>query len=71
MNRQDLAGMYWRELAQVMKRNGLETVDQAIDAVVNEIYASLGLFATKRKYQMPDDLNLEHFRRNFSKTLHL
>lgn len=71
MNRKDLADMYHRELAEVMERNGLESIDDAINAVVNEVYASLRLFGRKSRYEIPDGLNLEHFRRDFGKTLYL
>lgn len=70
MNRKDLTDMYRRELEEVMLRNGLQTISEAMDAVVNEVYASLHLFGIKSKYEIPDELNLEQFRRDFGKTLY-
>lgn len=71
MTKKDLMRMYRRELEVVMEMNGLKTMEEAVDAVMHEVYASHFLFGAKRKYEMPKDMDLQHFLKDFGSTLHL
>lgn len=70
MNRGDLLNIYCGELAEIMERNDLYDMEEALDAVIHELYASLGLFGKKSVYILPEGFDMEDFRRHYNYTLH-
>ena len=70
MNRADLLNIYCTELAEVMEMNDLDGMEEALDAVIHELYASLKLFGKRPAYALPEGFDMEDFRRHYNYTLH-
>jgi hypothetical protein len=45
-------------------------MEEALDAVIHELYASLRLFGKRSAYALPEGFDMEDFRRHYNYTLH-